>query len=267
MSTHYLYGNVQIAGTLSVTGTVSNLTFNDNTLSVTGKSYVYGTSLSPEYISRFYGGTGSQFAIGIGDDSFGVANDALNYAGTGYVTYSLGANRIHFNINNGSNLPDAIYVDENGIVLDGYGTKIHTSTTEPTGTYQGQIYYNTSDDSIYRYNGAVWLSGASSNYKVYTAILNQTDTGNPTPSYIIENTLPVDISWSYSGVGYYIGTSTGSFTDNKTIASINGVDSFQPWFMYIYRIDQDNIQIRSYDSGATPAEFNGTFSVEIKVYN
>ena len=139
----------------------SNLTFDGNNLNITGKSNLYGTSMSPEYIARFYGGTGSQFAFGIGGSDFGVANDALNYAGTGYVTYSVGAYRMHFNINNGTNLPDAIYIDENGIVSNEYGTKIHSSPTEPTGVYVGQLYYNTSDNTIYSFDGAVWSSSGS----------------------------------------------------------------------------------------------------------
>lgn len=53
-------------------------------------------------------------------------------------------------------------------------------------------------------------------YKVYTALLSQTGTNDPTAT-ILENTLGEAIVWTRSSVGAYVGTLTQSlFTDDKT---------------------------------------------------
>ncbi|WP_281225943.1 hypothetical protein [Flavobacterium aquiphilum] len=54
-------------------------------------------------------------------------------------------------------------------------------------------------------------------YKVYTALLTQTGTSAPT-AIVLENTLGVTISWSYTSTGFYTFTSSANiFTTNKTI--------------------------------------------------
>lgn len=53
-------------------------------------------------------------------------------------------------------------------------------------------------------------------YKVYTALLTQTNTNAPT-AIVIENTLGVNVSWQYSSPGYYFAVLTVSYqTLNKT---------------------------------------------------
>lgn len=54
-------------------------------------------------------------------------------------------------------------------------------------------------------------------YKVYTALLTQSGTSAPTAT-VLENTLGVTLTWSYSGVGEYLATSTGFFADPNKIA-------------------------------------------------
>lgn len=52
-------------------------------------------------------------------------------------------------------------------------------------------------------------------YKKYVALITQTGTNNPVAT-VLENTIG-DIVWTRISMGLYAGTSTGSFTQNKTI--------------------------------------------------
>ena len=52
-------------------------------------------------------------------------------------------------------------------------------------------------------------------YKVYTALLTQTGTSAPVAT-VLENTLGGEVVWTRDGSGYYIATSSGLFTENKT---------------------------------------------------
>jgi hypothetical protein len=96
---------LDIIGGFTVSGT-SNL---NGVLNVIG-------STSPQYVTFFKGvnGTGANFAIGVGDDNFGVANDVLNSVFTGYDKYNLTASEINFNIIGDNNVPQALFINRNG---------------------------------------------------------------------------------------------------------------------------------------------------------
>ena len=57
--------------------------------------------------------------------------------------------------------------------------------------------------------------GDTRNYKVYTALLTQTGTSDPT-AVVLENTLGT-ITWNYEGVGDYSFTLTGGFDDTSNV--------------------------------------------------
>ena len=110
-------------------------------------------------------------------------------------------------------------------------------------------------------------------YKVYTALLTQSGTDAPVAT-VLENTLG-DIVWSYVGVGGYIGTLTGAFTENKTIlpntyaASTDG--SITSTFDF-FNLDENIVSIRTRnimgDNQDDLINFNGEdFLFEIRVYN
>jgi hypothetical protein len=40
--------------------------------------------------------------------------------------------------------------------------RLPTAASNPTGTAAGQLYYNTADNNIYRYNGSTWVAAAGS---------------------------------------------------------------------------------------------------------
>ncbi|MFA6524595.1 MAG: hypothetical protein WC264_03815 [Candidatus Paceibacterota bacterium] len=64
----------------------------------------------------------------------------------------------------------------------------------------------------------VATTGGSASYLVYTALLTQSGTSDPTAT-VLENTIG-NIVWSYGGVGQYIGTLAGAFVNNKTFILI-----------------------------------------------
>jgi hypothetical protein len=61
-------------------------------------------------------------------------------------------------------------------------------------------------------------------YKVYTALLTQSEENAPT-AIELENTIG-DIEWSYAGIGSYKGTLASAFTTNKTFVFINTLLSY-----------------------------------------
>ena len=63
---------------------------------------------------------------------------------------------------------------------------------------------------------------ANENHKVYVAELNNMGAGNVAPvATVIKNTIG-DIVWTSTGVGQYVGTLTGAFTEDKTFLSGQG---------------------------------------------
>jgi tetrahydromethanopterin S-methyltransferase subunit D len=66
--------------------------------------------------------------------------------------------------------------------------------------------------------------GGGSSYLVYTALLTQSGTSAPVAT-VLENTLGGNVVWSYSSVGSYQATLTGSFT-SKTFFYISSEASY-----------------------------------------
>lgn len=54
-------------------------------------------------------------------------------------------------------------------------------------------------------------------YKVYTGLMGQSGTSNPTVTVLGDNTIG-NITWTRINIGQYVGTLTGAFTVNKTWA-------------------------------------------------
>ena len=91
------------------------------------------------------------------------------------------------------------------------GTKIPPADTDAKPTTN-----NFSVSSI------IALASASENHKVYVAELNNLGAGAVAPvAKVIKNTIG-DIVWTRTGVGSYVGTLTGAFTEDKTFLSGQG---------------------------------------------
>lgn len=103
------------------------------------------------------------------------------------------------------------------------------------------------NNSTFSESSAVYTDGRP--YKVYTALLTQTEQNTPV-STVLENTIG-DIVWSYEEVGTYFGTLTGAFTEGKVfcinnqfLGNFEGSDIF---FQQLYPIgDQNKVIINTY---------------------
>lgn len=111
--------------------------------------------------------------------------------------------------------------------------------------------------------------GGSSTYKVYSALLNQTGTANPT-AVVMENTLSGSIVWTRDGVaGHYTGTLTGAFTNANIFYLTNNFgNASAPIGVEVLKIDNNSISLWT-RAGASTSDglLNGKTSIEIRVYN
>lgn len=108
--------------------------------------------------------------------------------------------------------------------------------------------------------------GGAAPYKVYTALLTQSGTNAPVAT-VLENTLG-NIVWSYDGVGEYIATSNGLFTEDKTYLSITPNQAVYYEFAKS-GTNQDKLfltqKLQTTDAGADDLLIKTP--VEIRVYN
>lgn len=101
-------------------------------------------------------------------------------------------------------------------------------------------------------------------YKVYTALISQVGTSNPTVQVLGTNEIG-GISWARTGTGLYEGTLTGAFSNLKTFCFLQASDTAT---FLIYRADSDTIQIGTTFQGndtGVDGVLNQT-SLEIRVY-
>lgn len=117
-------------------------------------------------------------------------------------------------------------------------------------------------------NGIKTLNNVT--YKKYIALINQNGTNAPT-DYVLENTLSSGITWSYIDIGQYQGKITNEFPEQKTwviggSADVN-VGSGDFATLDIKRIDNDTIELRTYDNFNPLNSLLVNTSIEIRVYN
>lgn len=145
----------------------------------------------------------------------------------------------------------------------------------------GTMYVDKDTGTFYIRNAANETSddwqaadAGGSSYFVYTALLNQTGISAPAAT-VLENTLGGSVVWSRTGVGDYLGTLSGAFTDLKTLCFITvgnsdplGQDGF--WIIF-YRNNANTVRMQCFGfAGGTiePRELNSgaTTSIKIEVY-
>jgi hypothetical protein len=137
-------------------------------------------------------------------------------------------------------------------VLSGISNVSVTNSSGITVT-ESNVTYN---------NGIKTLN--SVNYKKYVALLNQTGTNDPT-AYVLENTLSSGIVWTRDTTGEYLGTVTGEFTENKTVAFLTITDNGEAM---AGRKNSNTIAVYTYNSSgaATDGKLTNS-SIEIRVYS
>lgn len=102
-------------------------------------------------------------------------------------------------------------------------------------------------------------------YKVYTALLTQTGTGDPIPN-VLENTLGA-VTFAYSGVGEYSIDTTGLFTIGKTMITI-GLTISKFIYTEIGNNTGNTIYLFTRDYlGASENDVLVSTPIEIRVYN
>ena len=109
-------------------------------------------------------------------------------------------------------------------------------------------------------------------YKVYSAILTQTETNAPVAT-VLENTLGVTMTWSRVSEGNYkVTASSGIFLEAKTWTIINNINIAGISYFDIIRVSNTEIFVYSsiYDSGTPPYipadDIINALSLEIRVY-
>lgn len=102
-------------------------------------------------------------------------------------------------------------------------------------------------------------------YKVYSALLNQADTDDPTAN-ILENTLGGTLVWTRVGVGEYLATLNGLFLENKVLILITANEGNQ--IIGGFRNSNNDVYLSKKDL-ATGLYTDGlvNINIEIKVYN
>lgn len=99
--------------------------------------------------------------------------------------------------------------------------------------------------------------------KVYTAILSQTGTNDPTAT-VLQNTLGGTVVWTHQGTGVYHGTFIG-ITMQNTATFVSGNNFSNPTLFYT-GTTTDAIIVSGTDGFATPVNGLDRITVELRIY-
>lgn len=102
-------------------------------------------------------------------------------------------------------------------------------------------------------------------YKTYTALMTQSGT-NPPTALILSNTTGQTITWTYSGIGEYVGTFSGTIDQNKLWFSTHANFESSTDVHIIYA-STNTIELKTFREFL---EANGKLtktSIEIRIYN
>lgn len=111
---------------------------------------------------------------------------------------------------------------------------------------------------------------ATPKYKVYTALLTQSGTSDPT-IVVLENNIG-NIVWERDDVGRYSATLINAFTTNKTFINLSNNFSFtgpnfQTSWVNSSIFSEDSFQIRTIRNGSPGDNMLLNTPIEIRVYN
>lgn len=109
-------------------------------------------------------------------------------------------------------------------------------------------------------------------YDVYTALITQDGVGNPPEVKVLRNTLNIDISWTYVGLGTYYGIINTSLFDSEneyvtiTSSSSSGGDTYSAQVVPIFF---NVIKVTSYTNNVVKDDvigYNVPYVLEIRKY-
>jgi len=165
--------------------------------------------------------------------------------------------------------------------------RIKNSTRSRTGAFlqnfnDGRTRFAWAIDSAWVSSGYLKLSRATHDtlsvavdarpYKVYTALLTQTGTSEPT-AVVLENTFPGGMVWSRISAGVYRVAQLGAFTDGKTVSlqdqtRYKNIGGDQFYSIYLYRISSSYMEMIILDDSNNPIEeVLDNKLLELRVYN
>jgi hypothetical protein len=102
-------------------------------------------------------------------------------------------------------------------------------------------------------------------YKVYRALITQVDTAEPTV-IVLENTLG-DVTWSRVGLGIYLATSPGLFTEDKTFLLMGPLNTLNRVDYNFYRANNNYVYILTRANDTDSDSLLTKTAVEICVYD
>ncbi len=97
------------------------------------------------------------------------------------------------------------------------------------------LIYNTTTTRFEWYNGSAWqgLSSSALPYKSYVAVIEQTGTGIPSVTTLMQNDFSVTPTWARNGAGQYqMNLSSNEFVNNKTIVLVSNGNVANPLMLY-----------------------------------
>jgi len=164
--------------------------------------------------------------------------------------------------------PDGVIANKDGMIIPG-----GTIAERPSTPVESTIRYNSDSKCIEYYDGVSWKSDCKP-YKIYTALLSQTGTNNPTV-IVLENTLGESITWTRVGVGLYRGTTTSNiFTIDKTyyspVVAVSSTQNYPPPYntydALLLENSPNDIHLESRFNGILSDDALHLATIEIRVY-
>lgn len=135
------------------------------------------------------------------------------------------------------------------------------TTTSDTIYVAGVYDAGTKTNSIYKES----ISDARG-YKIYTALLSQSGTSDPTVTVLGSNQIGT-IVWTRNSTGNYTGTLTGAFTSNKTWLICQKGDGSGNFINgLLSRANADALTLDTRDNTGTVTDNFTNMSIEIRVY-
>ena len=94
-------------------------------------------------------------------------------------------------------------------------TPVQISATAPTATYEGQIYYNTTDNKLYRWTGSAWIAAVATTDLTGTIATGQIQDGAISTAKFAAGIKPIEIVAALPSTGNFQGRTVFLTTDNK----------------------------------------------------
>lgn len=247
-----------------------NHTFNGHSMFLDSTAFYSVTSrgrvsnkLSRTFTNIF---SGPSFPLWLGNIIRDTANtrDSINQSVTMQNTFvQIGSQNVGFSssfitLGHARNSGTKGYIE---MLTDSLIAKLPIKTTGDTLIVAGEFNSATSTNVIYKES----LADARG-YKVYTALLSQSSTSDPTATVLGGNQIGT-IVWTRNSAGNYTGTLTGAFTSNKTwliCQKGDGGGSFVNALLSRASANAVTLDVRDNAGSVTDGYTN--LSIEIRVY-